>query len=240
MYPYDINIQINKVFFSESIVKNVMCSWGFTRVLIVILFLSKLGMAQERMPLLTMPHYGAGTPEVVGYYLTTKLSSGEEAPWFPIEEVVVRARREWKSEDEKNRYLRLRRNVLRVLPYAIYAQRRYEQLDRDLALVRSKKEEKALIKACEQEIKEKINNEVKNLSVSQGKILIKLIERQTGNTSYDLVKDMKGGVTAFVYQGVARVFGHNLKSTYDPAEDFEIENIIREYERVRPINKPYQ
>lgn len=197
-------------------------------------------LAQEQKPLLTLPHYGAGKPEVVGYYLTTKLQSGEEVPWFPIEEVVIRARREWKSIDEKNKYLRLKRNVLRVLPYAIYAQKRYEQLDRDLALVDSKREEKALIKLCEQEIKEKINNEVKNLSVSQGKILIKLIERQTGNTSYDLVKDMKGSVTAFVYQGVARVFGHNLKSNYDPTEDFEIENIIREYERVRPINKPYQ
>lgn len=217
-----------------------MCSGIFIRI--SLLFVTFLGSAsaQEQMPLLTLPHYGAGTPEVVGYYLTTKLESGEVVPWFAIEEVVIRAKREWKSEEEKNRYMKLKRNVLRVLPYAIYAQRRYEQLDRDLALVNNKRQEKALIKACEEEIKEKINNEVKNLSVSQGKILIKLIERQTGNTSYELVKDMKGSVTAFVYQGVARVFGHNLKSTYDPSEDFEIENIIREYERVRPINKPYQ
>lgn len=217
-----------------------MCSGMFIRIsLLFVTFLGSVS-AQEQMPLLTLPHYGAGTPEVVGYYLTTKLESGEVVPWFAIEEVVIRAKREWKSEEEKNRYMKLKRNVLRVLPYAIYAQRRYEQLDRDLALVNNKRQEKALIKACEEEIKEKINNEVKNLSVSQGKILIKLIERQTGNTSYELVKDMKGSVTAFVYQGVARVFGHNLKSTYDPSEDFEIENIIREYERVRPINKPYQ
>jgi len=73
------------------------------------------------------------------------------------------------------------------------------------------------------------------LSVSQGKILIKLIERQTGSTSYELVKDLKGGISAFVYQGVAKVFGHNLKSTYDPAEEFVIENIIREYEKIRPM-----
>ncbi|MCI0919892.1 DUF4294 domain-containing protein [Sphingobacterium rhinopitheci] len=192
------------------------------------------------MSLLTLPHYGDGKPEVVGYYLTTKLESGEEVPWFPIETVVVKARREWKSAAEREQYLRLKRNVLRVLPYAIYAQKRYEQLDRDLALVSSKKEEKKLIEACEDEIKDKIHNEVKNLSVSQGKILIKLIERQTGSTSYELVKSMKGSVRAFVYQGVARVFGHNLKTTYDPQEDFVIENIIREYESVRPINKPYQ
>lgn len=199
-----------------------------------------VGNGQEKMPLLTMPHYGAGTPEVVGYYLTTKLESGEEAPWFPIETVVITAKREWKSLQERENYLRLKRNVLRVLPYAIYAQKRYEQLDRDLAVVDSKKEEKRLIEACEDEIKEKIQNEVKNLSVSQGKILIKLIERQTGNTSYELVKSMKGSVKAFVYQGVARVFGHNLKATYNPEDDFVIENIIREYEQVRPINKPYQ
>lgn len=195
---------------------------------------------QERMPLLTLPQYGGGTPEIVAYYMTTKLDSGEEVPWFPIETVVIRANREWKSAEEREQYLRLKRNVLRVLPYAIYAQKRYEQLDRDLALVSSKSDEKRLIKSCEQEIKEKIHNEVKNLSVSQGKILIKLIERQTGSTSYELVKSMKGSVTAFVYQGVAKIFGHNLKATYDAQEDFVIENIIREYENVRPVNKPYQ
>jgi signal transduction histidine kinase len=152
----------------------------------------------------------------------------------------VRAIRKWKSQDERQQYLRLKRNVLRVLPYAIYAQKRYEQLDRELALANSAREERRLIKLCEDEIKEKINSEVKNLSVSQGKILIKLIERQTGQTSYKLVRDMKGGVSAFVYQGVARMFGHNLKASYDPEEDFVIENIIREYETVRPMNKPYQ
>lgn len=209
-------------------------------VLWAFLLCSIVTLGQEQKELLVMPHYGAGTPETVGYYLTTKTEMGEVMPWFPIEEVLIRANRKWSSEEERQRYLRLKRNVLRVLPYAIYAQKRYEQLDRDLALANSKKEEKRLIKACEQEIKEKINSEVKNLSVSQGKILIKLIERQTGNTSYDLVKDMKGSVSAFVYQGVARVFGHNLKTTYDPQEDYVIESIIREYERVRPINKPYQ
>lgn len=208
-------------------------------LILMFVFLTK-SFSQERQTLLTVPHYGEGTPETIGYYLTTKLESGEVVPWFPIEEVVVRAVRVWSSEEQRQKYFRLKRNVLRVLPYAIYAQKRYEQLDRDLALANSKREEKALIKICEQEVKEKINNEVKNLSVSQGKILIKLIERQTGNTSYKLVKDMKGSVTAFVYQGVARVFGHNLKTTYDAEEDFEIENIIREYERIRPINKPYQ
>ena len=184
---------------------------------------------------LTKPQYGSGPAEVVENYATTTLDNGEVVPWFPIEEVVIRAVRPWKSEAERQQYLRLKRNVIRVLPYAIYAQRRYDQLDRELALVNSRREEKRLIKACENEIKYKISSEVKNLSISQGKILIKLIERQTGSTSYDLVKDLKGGISAFVYQGVAKIFGHDLKSTYDPAEEFVIENIIREYEKIRPM-----
>ena len=187
---------------------------------------------------LIKPQYGPGKPEVVEHYATTTLDNGEVVPWFPIEEVVIYAKRTFKSEEDRIKYLGLRRNVIRVLPYAIYAQKRYEQLDRDLALANSRREEKKLIKECEREIKEKITSEVKNLSVSQGKILIKLIERQTGNTSYDLVKDMKGNISAFLYQGVAKIFGHNLKSTYDPREDYEIENIIREYERSRPMVNP--
>ncbi|MGN5953944.1 DUF4294 domain-containing protein [Sphingobacterium lactis] len=190
-----------------------------------------IGQAQT----LIKPQYGGGKGEVVEHYATDKLDNGEIVPWFPIQEVVIVAIRRFKTEEERQKYLRLKRNVIRVLPYAIYAQRRYEQLDRDLAVATSNREEKRLIKECEKEIKDKITSEVKNLSVSQGKILIKLIERQTGSTSYELVKDMKGNISAFLYQGVAKLFGHNLKSTYDPQEDYEIESILREYERSRPM-----
>lgn len=188
---------------------------------------------------LQVPHYGEGEGGIIKNYMTDRLDDGEVVPFFIIKEVVVTARRTFKTEDDRQRYLRLERNVLRVLPYAIYAQRRYEQLDRELAMVSSRREEKQLIKACENEVKAKFNAEIKNLSISQGAVLIKLIQRQTGNTSFELVKEMKGGLSAFFYQSVAKVFGHNLKSEYDAQEDFEIENIIRSYERVRPIKNIY-
>lgn len=188
---------------------------------------------------LQVPHYGEGEGRVIDRYSTDRLEDGEIVPWFVIQEIVITAKRTFKTEQDRLNYLRLERNVLRVLPYAIYAQKRYEQLDRELAMVSSRREEKRLIKVCEDEIKAKFNAEIKNLTVSQGKILIKLIERQTGSTSYELVKNMKGGVSAFVYQSVAKVFGHNLKSTYNAQEDYEVENIIRSYERVRPIKNLY-
>ncbi|MGO3108875.1 MAG: DUF4294 domain-containing protein [Sphingobacterium sp.] len=188
---------------------------------------------------LQLPHFGEGEGERVERFATTKLDDGQVVPWFPIEDVVVTAVRTFKSDEDRIKFLRLKRNVLRVLPYAIYAQKRYEKLDRDLAMVSSKREEARLVKTCEKEIKDMFNTEIKKLSVSQGKILIKLVERQTGNTGFELVKSMKGGLSAFFYQSVAQVFGHNLKAIYDPHEDYEIENIIRSYQQQRPIKNLY-
>ncbi len=161
----------------------------------------------------------------------TTLVDGERLPWMLIPEVDVMRKRVFRSPEDKARYLRLRYNVIKVLPYARYAQNRYQQLYRDLAVTGNRREEKRLVKACEKEIKDMFNKEVKNLTISQGEILIKLIDRQTGNSSYEVVKELRGGITAFFYQSVARVFGHNLKSTYNAEEDFEIENIIRSLER---------
>ncbi|NGM64036.1 DUF4294 domain-containing protein [Sphingobacterium sp. SGR-19] len=210
-----------------------------TRSFVWGLFLAFLLPYTGKGQALQVPHYGEGEGETLRYYTTTRLETGEVLPWFPIKDVVVTARRTFKTEEDRLNYLRLERNVLRVLPYAIYAQKRYEQLDREIALASSKREEKRLIRACEDEIKEKFRTEIKNLSISQGAILIKLVQRQTGNSSYELVREMKGGLSAFFYQSVAKVFGHNLKSVYDPEEDYEIENIIRGYERIRPIKNLY-
>lgn len=161
----------------------------------------------------------------------TVLMGEERIPWMLVPEVEVTRKRIFRSPEDKARYLRLRYNVMKVLPYANYAQNKYQQLYRDLAVTDSKREQKRLVKACEKEIKDMFNREIKKLTISQGAILIKLIDRQTGHSSYEVVKDLKGGISAFFYQSIAKVFGHNLKNTYSPEEDFEIENIIRSLER---------
>jgi hypothetical protein len=152
---------------------------------------------------------------------------GERMPWILIPEVVIAYNPVFSSPEARARYERLRYNVIRVLPYAKFAQERYEQLHRDLAQTSNKREQRALVKNCEKEIKDMFNKEVKNLTISQGEILIKLIDRQTGSSSYEVVKELRGGVTAFFYQSIAKVFGHNLKNQYNPQEEREIENILR-------------
>lgn len=151
---------------------------------------------------------------------------GEMIPWIPLHEVVIYANRIFKSPAERAAFNRLRYNVMKVMPYALYAKRRYEQLEKDIALTTEKKEQKALVKQCDKEIKEMFNREIKELTITQGQILTKLIDREVGRTTYEIVKETKGGFTAFLYQSVARVVGHNLKSTYNPQEERDIESII--------------
>ncbi|TZF83807.1 DUF4294 domain-containing protein [Pedobacter sp. BS3] len=152
---------------------------------------------------------------------------GEMIPWLPLDQVNIYGKRVFGSSAQRMDYNRLRYNVLKVLPYAIYARNRYAQLQRDLSLTGDRREQKRLVKVCEQEIKEKFNKDIKNMTITQGEILIKLIDRETGNSSYDLVRELRGGVTAFFYQSVARVFGHDLKEKYDPQRERDIENIIQ-------------
>lgn len=151
---------------------------------------------------------------------------GEMIPWIPLNEVIIYGTRIFKSAADQAAFNRLRYNVMKVMPYALFAKRRYEQLERDLAVTGDKKEQKKLVKQCDKEIKEMFNREIKELTITQGQILTKLIDREVGRTTYDIIKETKGGVTAFVYQSVARVVGHNLKSTYSPQEDRDIESII--------------
>ncbi len=168
------------------------------------------------------------SPELKGSILmATTMVNGEKMLWVLIPEVRINLVQQFSSKEAEARYRRLRYNVIKVLPYAHFAQTKYEQLYRDLAMTSSKREQKRLVKNCEKEIKDMFNREVKNLTVTQGKILVKLIDRQTGNSSYEVVRELRGGVTAFFYQSIAKMFGHNLKNQYDPREDLEIESILQ-------------
>jgi hypothetical protein len=153
--------------------------------------------------------------------------NGTMIPWMQLDDVLINAPHIFKSPAERAAYNRLRYNVLKVMPYALFAKRRYEQLERDLVTAPEKKQQKELVKQCDREIKDMFNREIKDLTITQGQILTKLIDREVGRTTYDIVKQTKGGFAAFSYQIIARVVGHNLKSTYNINEDRDIESIIR-------------
>jgi Domain of unknown function (DUF4294) len=154
--------------------------------------------------------------------------NGELVPMIVTPEIKIVDVRIFKSQADREAYRRLKYNIYKVLPYAKFASQRYEKLQRDLATTADKRRQKLMIDTCENQIKDLFKREVENLTISQGEILIKLIDRQTGNTSYEMVKQLKGGLKAFMFQSLARIFGHDLKETYDPNEERDMEAILQE------------
>lgn len=129
---------------------------------------------------------------------------------------------------------RLVYNVRKVYPYAKIAGELLQVYDTLLANVSNDAERRNLMRMAEDEITEKYTEDIKNLTFSQGAILIRLIDRETGDSSYQVVQELRGKVRAFFYQGLARLWGYDLKSQYDPhnnPEDDEIETIVTLLER---------
>ncbi len=129
---------------------------------------------------------------------------------------------------------RLANNVKKVYPYAKLAGAKMHEYDSILANTKDKSERKRLMKQAEDEITEQYTEDLKNLTITQGLILVRLIDRETSRTSYQVVQELRGKVRAFFYQGFARLWGYNLKTEYDPhnnPEDDEIETIMTLMER---------
>ncbi len=124
---------------------------------------------------------------------------------------------------------RLINNVRKVYPYAKEAGRLLAQYDSILVDLPSNKARRQLMKSAEDDITNKYSKELKQMTFSQGAILIRLIDRETGNSSFKLVQALRGKFRAAFYQGFARLWGYNLKTQFDPTankEDANIEIII--------------
>ena len=137
------------------------------------------------------------------------------------------------------KYNRLRNAVYVTYPYARRAGAIMNDINIKMANVTSKEERKNYIKSREKELKKEFSDPLTNLSVYQGKVLMKLINRETGNNCYEIIKEYKGGVTARLYQTVAFFFDSNLKQSYDAAaDDATIENIVKEVQRMYGYSNP--
>jgi hypothetical protein len=126
---------------------------------------------------------------------------------------------------------RLRYNVFKVYPYAVTAAYLLDKVEKETSVRTNKKDRKKYLKNMEAEMKARFKDELKNLSMNQGQILVKLINRQTGRDCYSVIKEIKGGFNARIYQTTAFFFDNNLKNQYDPfGKDKDIEMIVREIE----------
>lgn len=157
-----------------------------------------------------------------------------------LEEIVVS--KEKLDPDAKKQFLLLQSRVYKTYPYAKLASERLTMLNKGMASLKTNKEKKRYFKIVETYLNDEFEAKLKKLSRSQGRILVKLIHRQTGTTTYELVKTLKSGWKAFWSNTAASMFDINLKSEYAPFEvneDFLIETILqRAFESGRLQNQP--
>lgn len=163
-----------------------------------------------------------------GIVVFAKVVDGDTVPVVPLETVNIYAFRVIKNKREARKLSKLVRNVKKVYPYAKMAGLKLQEYSARLAELDKEKDKRRLMKQAEKEIQDEFGEDLKKLTFTQGKILIKLIDRETGSSSYQLVQHLRGKFIAFFWQTFARIFGYNLKVKYDPkGEDRAIEIIVK-------------
>jgi hypothetical protein len=159
-------------------------------------------------------------------YYPAVIVDGDTMAYRMLPTVLVIDNQVFKSAAEERKYKKLVRDVKKAYPYAKLAGDRIKQYEAMIA-GKSEAEKKRMMKDVEKKLKDEFTDDLENLTMSQGRILLKLIDRETGNTSYQLIKDFRGNLSAFFWQSFSRFFDMNLKTNYDPeGEDKQIENIV--------------
>ncbi len=182
----------------------------------------------KRILSITLILTGLNLSAQTGTRVTAVVVNGDTIPSVTLREVKVYETFKFRNKHQEQIYWKLKRDVKKVYPYAILAEAKLKEYNNKLATISSEAERKLYMKKAEGELKKQFEADLKNLTITQGRLLIKLIDRQTGRTSYELVKDLRGSFSAFMWQSLACLFGSSLKSEYDAdGKDKMVEHVIR-------------
>jgi hypothetical protein len=163
-----------------------------------------------------------------GYVFQGVIFEGDTISYIPLKEVYVVKTKKFKSKKDERRYTRLVKYVKLVYPYAKLAGQKLRQYDVQLRAEPNDRARRKIMKKAEDELRAEYEGRLRSLTFTQGKILIKLLDRETNHSGYDLLKELRGTSSAVIWQGVGRLFGYNLKVKYDPlGEDRQIEQIVQ-------------
>lgn len=150
------------------------------------------------------------------------VQNGDSVVFKNIKEVVIFPDRTFKNKREYRRYTRYVRKVKKVYPLAVEARELLEEYQPKYDALEDRGEQRKLMKQLEKELLDKHKAELRKWSISDGRILLKLINRETERTPYSLIKDFRGGFSATFWQGVARLFKNDLKAGYSPEEEDKV------------------
>ena len=155
------------------------------------------------------------------------VENGDTIIFQNIKEVVVFPNRKFKNKRQYRRYSRYVQKVKKVYPVAVEARELLAKYEPEYNALEDKRERRKMMKQLEKELLDKHKAKLKKWSISDGRLLIKLIDRETDRTAYTLIQDFRGDFSAAFWQGIARLFRNNLKTGYDAdEEDKVLEEIV--------------
>jgi hypothetical protein len=167
-------------------------------------------------------------PETSSIRCRAELLNGDTIPVFYLNTVDVTTNFIFKTRYQYELWTRTKQNVKIVYPYAILAAAKLKEYDKALEKIEDEKMRKVFLKVCEKDLRKEFEDDLKGLSVTQGKVLMKLIDRESGKTTYEIVKTLRGSFQAAFWNTLARLFGNNMKVEYDGAvEDIMIERAVK-------------
>ena len=152
---------------------------------------------------------------VKGHYTFGTILDGDTVPMYYLKEVTVYSSGMLLTPREIRQNAKLIKNVRLMRPYALEGKRRLDKLEVEIAAL-PRKDRRAAIKEAERQLLAEYKGEISNYTFSQGLVLIKLIDRETNRSAYKIVGELRGSLRAGLYQALAKLFGYNLKDTFDP------------------------
>lgn len=165
----------------------------------------------------------AQEPELLELYTDGK----DTMPMVSLKAVEINEQMGEQGKATRARFTEMIHDVREALPYARFFARKMRRLDSTLNTIESREARNAFLKKEEKKLKGELKSELKDLDYDQGRILIKLISRETDRTTYELIKRYKSGLKATMWQTAAKVFSMDLKETYDKQEEEALERILK-------------
>lgn len=166
-------------------------------------------------------------PPSYGYRCRAEVVNGDTIPVIDLYSVDIYTNFIFKNRRQYEQWTKTKHNVKKVYPYAILAAAKLKEYDKALSAMNDEHLKKSFLKVCEKDLRQEFEDELKTLSTTQGRILMKLIDRESGKTTYAIVEQMRGSFQAAMWNALACLFGNNMKVQYDPIEDVMIERAIK-------------
>ncbi len=164
--------------------------------------------------------------------LKAQIFEGDSIPHIELSEIAVFPKPVFKNRRDARKYWKLVYNLKKVIPYSKLIAKTVEEIDQEIMDKQTPKERRRFVKSVEDSLWNQYEADMRKMTVTQGKLLFKLVDRETSATTYMWIEQYRGSVSAFLWQGVARLFSSNLKVDYDPeGKDKLIEQLIEYIEK---------